>query len=348
MNTDEARSMFRLDGRGATRDGAPATGGNAHSHARLRAARAERRAASSGAGSRRAVGLLLLLVVLVVSACMTVSRQDEIQMGRDYSEQLNDELPLIESEAIRGPIRRLGHDLARVSPRPDLPYEFQVVNTNVINAFAVPGGFIYMNRGLISESEDMAEVAGVMAHEVSHVVARHSAAQIERANRAGLGLAIGSILLGQPEGFAALGVNVAANLYFAQHSRADEAEADSLAVGLMVQSGWHPCGLVDFFRTMLRARGDKPGALQALFTSHPLTENRIREVDALVAGLPPRELAGLRRNSPDYDDMKAALADYPPPPKKFRVDEDREPGDAEGEAERDAAAAVETSACPAR
>lgn len=275
---------------------------------------------------------LALLLPLLAAACLTVSRQEEIEMGRDYARQIDDELPLIDEPAIRGPVSELGHEMARVSARPDLPYEFKVVNTNVINAFAVPGGFIYMNRGLIEASEEMGEVAGVMAHEVGHVVARHSARQIERARRASLGLAVGSIVLGQPSGAAELGVNVAAGFYFAKHSREAEAEADSLAVELMVESGWHPCGLVDFFMTMLAAREDRPGALQSLFASHPLTEDRIRDVDAHIESLPAGKLAGLRRTSPAYGPLKAALADHPPPPGKYRVDEKREPGEgAEGE-----------------
>ena len=267
-------------------------------------------------------------------------------MGRDYAAKLNQELPLVREEAIRGPVSETGLALARVSPRPDLPYEFQVVNTNVINAFAVPGGFIYMNRGLIEESEDMSEVAGVLAHEVGHVVARHSAQQLERARAAGLGLTLGSIVLGRPSGLAQLGVNVAANLYFARHSRADESEADRLAVDLMTEAGWHPCGIVAFFRTLLVERGSKPGALTSLFASHPLTEERIREVGRLIAAIPRSELEGLRRSMPAYQRMKSALRDYPPPPEKYRVDE--EEGD-EGEAalDREAASALASDVCPA-
>lgn len=311
MRTGPA-SNFHLGGRGATRAG--------------------RRA------GRGRVAAALLLLLALAAACVSVSRQDEIDMGRKYSQQINQELPLIEDEVIRGPVNRLGHELARVSPRPDLPYEFQVVNTNIINAFAVPGGFIYMNRGLIEASDDMAEVAGVLAHEVSHVVARHSAEQLERMRRAQLGLVGLSVLFGRPEGLAALGVNVGANLFFAKHSREDEAEADSLAVGLLRETGWDPCGLVDFFRTMLEVRGDRPGAVTALFASHPVTENRIRTVDRIVERIPAEERARLRTDFAAYGEMKSALADYPPPPKKFRVEEK--------EGEKEPPPEVPTRACP--
>ena len=265
-----------------------------------------------------------LLLAAAATGCLTVSPQEEVDLGRRYAAEIDRELPLIEARRIRGPISELGHSLARVSPRPDLPWEFQVVNTDVVNAFAVPGGFIYLNRGLIEASRYMSEVAGVMAHEVAHVVARHSADQIERARAARLGLVGYSVLLGQPQGLEALGINVGANLFFAKHSREDEAEADSLAVGLLVESGWHPAGLVSFFRTMLEEREGKPNALGALFASHPLTEERIRDVERMIAALPSEGLEGLRRSSPRYDRLRAALERHPPPPEKYRVEKDQD------------------------
>lgn len=268
---------------------------------------------------RKSVGGLAL--ALLAAGCLTVSPQEEVELGRDYAAQIEDELPLIENRRIRGPIADVGRSLARVSPRPDLPWEFHVVNTDVVNAFAVPGGFVYVNRGLIEDSENMGEVAGVLAHEVAHVVARHSAEQIERARAAQLGLIGYSVLLGQPQGLEALGINVGANLFFARHSREDEAEADSLAIDLLIESGWHPDGLVSFFRTMLANRDDKPGALASLFASHPLTEDRIREVERMIAAVPEARLRGLRHDSRAYARMRSALERHPPPPEKFRVEE---------------------------
>lgn len=290
-----------------------------------RPGRPPRSRSGGGAATRRLAGALLLLLVLAGVAACSVSRQDEIEMGRDFSRQINRELPLIDDPVIRRPVNEEGHRLARLSPRPDLPYEFYVVNTNVINAFAVPGGFIYMNRGLIEASDDMAEVSGVLAHEVGHVVARHSAEQIERQRNMGLGLALGSVIFGAPSGLARLGVNVGANLFFAKHSRADEAEADSIGVALMMDAGWDPCGMVDFFRTILAERENKPGALASLFASHPLTENRIRNTQRMIADLPRDSLRQLRRTTPEYDHLVRALRDFPPPPPKFRVDEEKKP-----------------------
>lgn len=281
--------------------------------------------ARPGARVRRLVaGLLLAATSVGTVGCLSVSRQDEIEMGRDYSQRLDEELPLIEQEGIRGPVAEVGRELAARSARPDMPYEFHVVNTDAINAFAVPGGFIYMNRGLLQEAENMSQVAGVLAHEIGHIVGRHSAEQIEKARAVSLGYGLVSVLFGQPEGVAAVGVNLGANFYFAKHSREDEAEADAIAVDLLVETGWDPRGLVGFFRIMLAERKRKPNALEALFASHPLTEARIREVEAMIARIPEERLEGLRSNTEGWETFQTLLREYPPPPEKFRVRDDEE------------------------
>lgn len=275
------------------------------------------------ARSRRLVVTLLLAATAAGSvACLGVSRQDEIEMGRSYTRQIEAELPLIEKEGIRGPVAEVGRELAALSARPDMPYEFHVVNTDAVNAFAVPGGFIYMNRGLLQEAENMSQVAGVLAHEVGHIVGRHSAEQIEKARAATLGYGLVSVLLGQPEGVAAAGINLGANFYFAKHSREDEADADDIAVELMVEAGWDPRGLVGFFRIMMEERERKPSALEALFASHPLTEDRIRRVQARIDRLEEARADGLRSNVEDWDVFQDLLREYPPPPEKFRVRKD--------------------------
>lgn len=276
-----------------------------------------------GAAVRRLAAILLLAATTVGSAgCLSVTRQDEIEMGRDYAARLEQELPLIRTEGIRGRVAEIGDHLASHSSRPGMPYEFHVVNTDAINAFAVPGGFVYMNRGLLEEAENMSQVAGVLAHEIGHVVARHSAEQLEKARTLSLGYGLVSVLFGQPEGVAAAGINLGANFYFARHSRADEAEADAIAVSLMVESGWSPRGLVGFFRIMLEERDRQPNALEALFASHPLTEDRIRDVRRRIDRIDEARLAGLRSDTDDFDSFQALLRDHPPPPEEFRVEED--------------------------
>jgi len=262
--------------------------------------------------------------LLAGCALVSVSQEEEIRMGRDYASRLDEELPLVREPSIRGYVHEVGVDIASRTGRPDLPYEFQVVNTDVVNAFAVPGGFVYMNRGLLEASENMSEVAGVLSHEVAHVVARHSARQMERARTAGLAIGVGSVLLGEPGGAARAGIDVGANLYFARYSRAQESQADSLAVGYMIRSGWDPRGLLRFFETLEEMRERRPNALEALFTSHPLTEDRIERVRRIIDRIPPDSLRGLRTDSDRYRTMKRSLQELPPPPEEYRIEGDRE------------------------
>ncbi|MFQ5747573.1 MAG: M48 family metallopeptidase [Gemmatimonadota bacterium] len=265
--------------------------------------------------------LLAAATAALVGGCVTISPEQEVAMGRDYADQINAELPLLEEPAIRGTIQTLGREIADHTPRADLDYEFQVPNTDVVNAFAVPGGFVYVNRGLIEASENMTEVAGVLGHEIGHVVARHSVKQLEQLQRANLGLALGTVVLGAPTGVTAAAINITGNLYFAKHSRTAEAEADSLAVFFLIDSGWDPRGLVTFFDKLIRTRESRPGALEALFTSHPLAEDRIENIERIISRIPPERLAGLRTSEPAYDRMTDALAALPPPPAKYRVNE---------------------------
>ncbi|MFB6368628.1 MAG: M48 family metalloprotease, partial [Gemmatimonadota bacterium] len=137
-------------------------------------------------------------------------------------------------------------------------------------------------------------------------------------------LGVGTLLLGEPEGAARAGIGIGANLYFARYSRAQESEADSLAVGYLVRSGWDPRGLVDFFRQLLEMRERHPNALEALFASHPVTEERIRRVERIIDRVPQDSLEGLRTTAPGYSAMREALAELPPPPEEYRVEEEEQ------------------------
>lgn len=289
---------------------------------------------SPGTTPIRSLVVALLVFGGVLSGCaergtrnphddwVLVSSSQEEQMGRDAARRLEENIGLYEAEPLDQYVDNVGSRVAVYSERPDLDYEFRILDTFIVNALALPGGYVYLTRGLMKRLDSEAELAGVLAHEVAHVVARHSAEQIERARAANLGLIGYTVLLGRPRGLEALGIDVGANLFFARHSREDEAEADSLAVGLLIETGWHPDGLVSFFRTMMANRDSKPGALESLFASHPLTEDRIREVERMIDGIPEARLEGLRRNSRAYAGLRTALERHPPPPEKFRVEED--------------------------
>lgn len=256
--------------------------------------------------------------VTISSASCSISRSDEVQLGQQASADINRQLPIVEDPVVHNYINRLGNRIAAHTER-DFNYQFYVVNIEEVNAFAVPGGFIYINRGVIERSRNMSELAGVMAHEIAHVDRRHGAAQLERVQRANLGLTAAFVLLGRmPTGLEALAVDVAGAAVFARYSRGAEQEADAEAVNLLMASGINPNGLVSFFRTLMEERRRQPSQVEQWFASHPLTEDRIQETQAMIQRLPPGSTEGLAVDTQEFETAKAQLQRYAAPPPQFR------------------------------
>jgi len=266
---------------------------------------------------RRWAGVAAVAVTTTAVGACAISTQQELALGEQYATEINQQLPIIDDGEIHRYVNLLGDQIAQQGGR-QLDYTFFVVNTDVINAFAVPGGYVYLNRGLIDRTDNLSEFAGVVGHEIAHVELRHGVEQMEKMQRAQLGVALGSILLGPPEGAAAAAVNVGAGLYFASNSREAENEADALAVPLLVNAGIHPRGLATFFDELIAERERSPSALEQWFSTHPLTEDRIAAVEARIAALPATSLDGLIMNSNNFTRMQQRLRALPPPPPEFR------------------------------
>lgn len=256
--------------------------------------------------------------VTISSASCSISQSDEMQLGQQAAADINRQLPIVEDPVVHNYINRLGNRIAGHTER-DFNYQFYVVNIEEVNAFAVPGGYIYINRGVIERSRNMSELAGVMAHEIAHVDRRHGAAQLERVQRANLGLTAAFVLLGRmPTGLEALAVDVAGAAIFARYSRGAEQEADAEAVDLLVASGINPNGLVSFFRTLMDEQRRQPSLVEQWFTSHPLTEDRIQETQAMIQRLPPGTVEGLAVDTQEFETAKAQMQRYAAPPPQFR------------------------------
>jgi beta-barrel assembly-enhancing protease len=265
---------------------------------------------------RRSLAMGLVATSAGLGAC-GVSEQQEIQMGQQYAAEINRQLPIVDDPQIHRYINQLGSQIQRQPGARDIPYTFYVVNIEEINAFAVPGGFVYLNRGLIERTRNLSELAGVVAHEIGHVEARHSAEMLERAQAAEAGVMIGSVLLGvPPTGVAGAAVNIGAQAYFAHHSREAENEADAIAVRLLPQAGIDPAGLVTFFKELLDERQRSPSQLEQWFSTHPLTEERIANVREMIRALPPQ--GNLQVTSRAYTDFRTRVSQLPPPPPEFR------------------------------
>ena len=244
-------------------------------------------------------------------AC-SVSQDEEVELGRRNAEQVDAQLPLVRDPIASNYVQALGTSLARGTPRQDLEWRFRIVDSRQINAFALPGGFIYVNRGLIERAERLDELAGALAHEVGHVALRHSARQIEKQTKTGVAVELGCRLTDLCNSdVARAAIQVGGAALFARYSRHDEAEADSEAVQLVIDAGIDPNGIPSLFQRLIEERRRSPARIEVFFASHPLEEDRIvatqREIEALAPSLPQ----GLRQDDPSYQAFKAHLASLP-------------------------------------
>src|SRR2546423_11263528 len=244
-----------------------------------------------------------------------ISQQQEVQMGQDYASQINAQLPIIQDPELNRYINVLGDSIARLTRRADLDWHFFIVDSKEVNAFAVPGGFIYINRGLIERTDQMDEVAGVLGHEIGHVLRRHTVKQMENAQGANIGVTLACVLTSICNSqVAGAAINIAGGAVFARFSRQDEAEADQEGFDNVVRAGISPVGMVTMFQKLLAERKSKPGAVDSSFLTHPLEEDRITAVQVQINQLPPARLAQLGTDTRNFHSFKSRLQSLPPSP----------------------------------
>lgn len=264
--------------------------------------------------ARRSVAVLAVAGTTSIAAgCASISTQQEVQLGQEYADQLARELPLVRDRQSVQYINDLGRSIAqRADPR-GIPYTFYIVNAPEVNAFAVPGGHIYINRGLIERSENMSELAGVLAHEIGHVVHRHGIDQMERAQTANtaLGVLYGVLLGRNPSGVEQVGIQVGGSAIFAGYSRDAEREADATAIQYLVASRIDPRGMVSLFEKLLAERQRNPAAVERWFSTHPTENERIQNTRAAIADMPPGSLQGLNTNSQAFVNFQSRVRSLP-------------------------------------
>ena len=264
--------------------------------------------------------ILAFAAAASLSAC-AVSTQQEVQMGVDEMQQVNAQLPIISDPELNRYINVLGDSVAKLTSRGNLDWQFFIVDSKEVNAFALPGGFIYINRGLIERADKMDEVAGVLGHEIGHVVKRHTVKQMQKAQKANIGVTAICVLTSIcNSGVGQDAINVAGGALFAKFSRGDEKEADDVGFDNVVRAGISPLGMVSMFQKLLDERKSKPAGVDAWFASHPLEEDRIADIQAKVNALPPAELAALTTDSRNFHTFQRRLASLPPspPPRQLR------------------------------
>lgn len=258
-------------------------------------------------------GTVVLVAALLVSAC-SVSEEKEVAIGRQNAAEINAKLPIVRDAYVADYVQQLGMSLARTTPRSDLDWRFFVVDSREVNAFALPGGFIYVNRGLIERSQQLDELAGALGHEIGHVVRRHSVEQMAKGTKANVAISLACTLTQICEsGVAQAAIQVGGAALFARYSRLDETEADSVAVAIVMNAGIDPNGIPALFERLLEERRTSPLGIEAFFASHPLEEDRIRETRAAIQALDPGALRGLRSDDASYTAFKARLGSLPRP-----------------------------------
>jgi predicted Zn-dependent protease len=256
----------------------------------------------------RARLLTIALLLAAAPGCGTISIAKERRLGQQVSRQVESEVTLVRDPLITRYVDQLGRRLvAAAGPQP-LDYRFAVVADPALNAFAVPGGHVYINTGTLLAAADMSELAGVMAHEVGHVALRHVAKSYNRQRNTGVLYQAGTVALdvlvggGAAAGGEMLG-GLAAQAYLTSYSRDAEEEADRFAVAILPKAGIDPRGLVRFF-DKLRVQGGGGGG-PGFLSSHPATADRIARTSAEIraARLP----AGLRRGDAELEDVQRRI-----------------------------------------
>jgi len=254
------------------------------------------------------------IVAVTVAGC-SVSTQQEVQLGTDYMTQINSQLPIIQDPEVNRYINVLGDSIARLTPRAELPWRFFVVNASEVNAFAVPGGYIYVNRGLIDRAQNLSELAGVLGHEIGHVVKRHSIKQMQQQQGAQIGVTLGCVLLNAcTSDIAQAGINIAGSAIFAKFSRDDETEADEVGIQNVVRAGISPKGVPEMFQILLDERQRNPGSVDLWFATHPTEESRIADTQRIIDQIDPTIIRTLTYDSPRFHDFKRRVQSLPPPP----------------------------------
>ncbi|MDQ6612877.1 MAG: M48 family metallopeptidase [Gemmatimonadota bacterium] len=250
-----------------------------------------------------------------MTGCLA-STQQEVQLGADYAAQINRQLPLVADPEVARYINKLGDSLASVADDRSLTWHFYVVDQPVINAFAVPGGYVYVYRGLIERAENMSELAGVMGHEIGHVVKRHSVKQMQKAEQAN-GVTAGLCIFAPSFCASSAGAAVVQGggaLLFSKFSREDEAQADQQAVLYTTRAHIDPHGIPNMFRILLSERQTNPDAVAALLATHPLEEERIAATNSQIAKIPPAQLKGASVDSQEFEAFKRRLMSLPRTP----------------------------------
>ncbi len=252
------------------------------------------------------------LVALLISCATTgpggkksvilIDSATEASIGQDADAQIREQNRMLTDTAWLNYVDRIGQNIVSHCDRRDIQYHFAIIDTDLVNAFATPGGHIYLYTGLLKNMDNEAELAAVMAHEISHVVARHGVKRLQAA----MGVALlQQLVLGNSSDALNAAVGMAVGLSFASYSRENEREADSYGITYMTQTGYDPRGAISMFEKLAQMSDGSPNFFESLTMSHPDTQERIANAKEEISSM--NLSSNLVLNSDKYRQMKTRL-----------------------------------------
>jgi predicted Zn-dependent protease len=260
--------------------------------------RRDRQSAKDNAGgkmrSRMKMMALLLPMSLSLASCATtpggpslnfVSKPEEIRLGKELSTKIEQQESVLQNPVLEQYVSEVGQRVARQAGTPEIPYSFKIIDRSEVNAFSLPGGPVYVYTGLLKIVDNEAELAGVLAHEVAHVAARHATEQLTR--KYGVEL-VTEVLLGQnPNVAAQVAGDIAGSLGLLKFSRTDEIEADRLGTEYLFRAGYNPTAMITVHEKLAALQKTNPSLVLNLFSTHPISQSRIDAIAEEMAMFPP-------------------------------------------------------------
>ena len=276
----------------------------------------------------RKINASLFVFLLLLPACASrrpgdpvrpgfniYSQDQDVQLGRQVAQQVVQQVDVVRDSRLQQYVRDLGNRLARQPQAQQYPYEFTLINDPSINAFALPGGPIFIHTGLIANADNEGQLVGVFAHEIAHVALRHGTSQASKASVLQVPAALAGVALGQGAGaqIAGAGLGLTLNAVMLKYSRGAEEEADALGAQLMANAGYNPIEMARFFEKLEAQGGSR--APQFL-SSHPSPGNRVRNVEAEIQAMQRRNYS--QGSNSAFNDAKRRVAQLPPPQRRMQ------------------------------
>lgn len=268
-----------------------------------------------------------LIGVLLFSACATrqpgdpirpgfnvYSKQQDVELGQQAAAEIRRQVPVVENSQLQNYVKTIGEKLAAQPEADDYPYSFTLINEPSINAFALPGGPIFVHTGLIAQADNEAQIAGVLAHEIAHVALRHGTNQASKANMIQLPAILAGVAIGQEtvvDQIAQIGLGLGVNSLIMKYSRDAENQADALGTRILAGAGYNPLEMANFFEKLEGEGGPRP---PQFLSSHPNPGNRVRSVQAEIQALPPSATKSFDASVGDFSRMQQLVAGLPKPP----------------------------------